>query len=106
MSQRKPHKRPMRPTAPPASKKVQTLGGSMFIHNAIEFDYCITEALTSLHAICDDVVILDAESNDGTLDVLRELKKTLPKLRLIEGAKWECAPNFERLAILANQARS
>lgn len=98
--------RPTRPTVPPASKKVYSLGGSMFIHNALEFDYCITEALESLHALCDDVVILDAQSTDGTIDVLRDLKKRLPKLRLIEGAKWDCAPNFERLRILANEARS
>lgn len=107
MSNRRPSRiRPTRPTLPPPSKKVYSLGGSMFIHNALEFDYCITEALESLHALCDDVVILDAQSTDGTIDVLRELKKKLPKLRLVEGAKWDCAPNFERLRILANEARS
>lgn len=85
---------------------MQTLGGSIFIHNAIELDYCIAEALNSLCAVCDQVVCLDAQSTDGTLDLLRAVQSKNANLKVIEGANWECAANFERLRILADQARS
>lgn len=86
--------------------KKQTLGGSMFIRNAIEFDYCVAEALNSLCAVCDKVVILDANSTDGTLDLLKDVQSKQSNLRVISGANWECAQDFNRLRILANSAKN
>lgn len=86
--------------------KVQTLGGSLFIRNAIQFDYCVAEALDSLCAVCDKAVVLDASSTDGTLDLLMEVQKRNTNLRVVSGAQWECAENFDRLRILANAAKS
>jgi glycosyltransferase involved in cell wall biosynthesis len=85
---------------------MNTLGGSEFVHNAIEYDYCIKESLSSLCAVCDDVVVLDAESTDGTLDLLHDLAKERKNLRVISGGKWNCAENYHRLAKLANIAKS
>jgi|GEM_PF-1630390 len=82
------------------------LGGSIFTHNVDTFDYCFREAIGSLIDLCDEVVILDAESTDGTLEALRQIAAASAKVRLIEGARWDCAPKHERLAVLANQARS
>lgn len=87
-------------------KQNPTLGGSMFIHNAIQFDYCVAEALASLCALCDEVVVVDAQSTDGTLDLLAETQKKQRNLRVIHGAKWECHEKFDRLRILADIARS
>lgn len=87
-------------------KKKQTLGGSMFIRNAIQFDYCVAEALDSLCALCDDVVIVDAGSTDGTTELLAEVQARQPKLRVITGANWECHEKYDRLRILADVARS
>lgn len=84
----------------------KTLGGSVFIHNALEFDYCVRESLSSLCAVCDQVIALDAESTDGTVDALLEFAKGHPNLKVVTGAKWECAPNYSRLAMLANEAKS
>lgn len=86
--------------------KVQTLGGSMFIHNAVEFDYCVTEALASLCECCDQAVIVDASSTDGTLEKLIEFKKNYKNLRIVSGANWECHEKFDRLRILADMAKS
>lgn len=83
-----------------------TLGGSMFIRNAVQFDYCVVEALDSLCAVCDKAVIVDANSTDGTLDLLMDAQKRLPNLRIIKGANWECAANHDRLRILADTAKS
>ena len=81
------------------------LGGSLFVHNGLKYDYCVKESLESLLELCDEVVVLDAESDDGTLDFLHKLSKKQPKLRVFNHGTWECAPDFSRLAILANQAR-
>ena len=89
----------------PPKSKPQTLGGAMFIHNAIDLDYCVAEALESLCAVCDQVVCIDAESTDGTLDVLRTVQSRNANLKIVEGT-WECANNFDRLRILADQAKS
>lgn len=91
---------------PKPPKPNPTLGGSMFIHNAIQFDYCVAEALDSLCALCDEVVVVDAQSTDGTLDLLIETQKKQRNLRVIQGAKWECHEKFDRLRILADIARS
>ena len=83
-----------------------SLGGSIFTHNAVKFDYCIREALASLCAVCDEVVVLDAESEDETVDVLNECKNNHGNLKVVTGVKWDCAPNYARLAMLANEAKS
>lgn len=83
-----------------------TIGGSAFTHNAVEFDYCISEAIASLCAFCDEVVVLDAQSTDTTVDVLNECAQRHNNLRVITGANWQCASNYDRLAILANEAKA
>lgn len=83
-----------------------TLGGSIIVHNAVEFDYCVCEAAASLAGVCDDVVVLDCQSTDETLDVLRETARNLPNLRIVEGGDWHCADNYMRLSILTDVARS
>jgi len=82
-----------------------SLGGSIFAHNAVKFDYCLKEAIASLCYVCDEVVVLDAQSDDETLDLMHACKEQHPNLRVAAGAQWECAQNYERLSILANQAK-
>lgn len=78
----------------------------MFIRNAIQFDYCVAEALDSLCAVCDKAVVIDASSTDGTLDLLVEVQKRNPNLQVVPGATWECQNNFDRLRVLADAAKS
>lgn len=103
MSFKKQHRR-VRPKK--VVRQRPRLGGSIFTHNCVEFDYCIAEALDSLCAVCDDVVVLDAESTDETMDVLRASAAKHGNLRVVEGGRWNCADNYARLAILANEAKS
>ena len=44
------------------------LGGTMILHNPFKYDYCVKEALYSLLQVCDQVVVVDAESDDGTAE--------------------------------------
>lgn len=85
---------------------IKGLGGSIFIHNAIEYDYCIEAAIMSLLDICEQVVVLDAQSTDGTLGLLNTLSSRNPRLSICAGAVWECAKDYNRLPILANQAKN
>lgn len=58
------------------------------VHNAIKGDYCITECVLSLLAGADEVVVADAASNDGTKELLAEMEKEHPKLRVVH-QEWE-----------------
>lgn len=98
-------RRPVKKIINPPKPRPQTLGGAMFIHNAIELDYCVAEALDSLCAVCDQVVCIEAESTDGTMDLLKVVQNRNPNLKIVQGT-WECASNFERLRMLADQAKS
>jgi hypothetical protein len=81
------------------------LGGSLFVRNAIKYDYCVVEAIESLMPFCEEVVVLDCRSEDETLDLLLSCAERHPRLRVIEGAEWEVADNFHRLAVLAAKAK-
>lgn len=80
------------------------IGGSIFVHNAVEFDYCIAEAIKSLAGFCDEISVLDASSTDGTIDILRSLKQKY-SFTLTEGISWDIVKGKERLSILANIAK-
>jgi hypothetical protein len=89
----------------------KTLGGSIFVRNAIRFGYCMTEALESLYALCDEISILECGSDDGTQELIKEwvdAKRNEPHKRIILEMEhaWDVADNYTRLAVLANVARS
>jgi len=82
------------------------LGGSLFVRDAIRYDYCVEAAIESLVPICDDVVVLDCKSTDGTLDLLRSIEDRHPNVRVFGDVPWaEQSDHYLRLAILANAAR-
>lgn len=87
----------------------KTLGGSLFIRNAVRFGYCVIEALESLYELCDEISVLECGSDDGTDHLLREWiysKLGGKKIHAEFGHKWEVGEKYDRLAILANVARS
>ncbi|MCS6935531.1 MAG: glycosyltransferase family 2 protein [Chitinophagales bacterium] len=47
--------------------------GFSFIRNAIRCDYPICEAIRSILPVCDEVVVAVGESDDGTLDLVRQI---------------------------------
>lgn len=59
-----------------------TLGGNVCIRNGIELDYCFREAISSLLPVCDEVVVCDGQSTDGTQEEIREWMKLEPKIKL------------------------
>lgn len=59
-----------------------TLGGFLAIRNADRLDYCWREAANSLLPICDEVVIADCDSDDGTRQAIEEWASREPKIKL------------------------
>lgn len=53
------------------------------IRNGISLDYCFEEAIKSMLPICEQVVISDCESTDGTREFLEEWAKNEPKLKVV-----------------------
>jgi len=87
-----------------------TLGGSIFVRNAIKYDYCITEAIQSLMPVCNQISILECGSDDGTKELLQKFVRNHNRRRcriiLNCDAHFDCASGYTRLAILANLAKS
>jgi hypothetical protein len=85
------------------------ISGSMFIRNAIKNDYCIEAVAASFADLCEEVIILDAESDDDTVDLLYEIAKKHNNVKIHTGAKWACErpgrQGYDRYAVLADQAR-
>lgn len=59
-----------------------TLGGNVCVRNGDELDYCWREAVLSLLPVCDEVVICDGESTDGTQEAIRDWMNIEPKIKL------------------------
>lgn len=84
--------------------EMKKLGGTMILHNAIKYDYCLEAALESLCSACDHVVVLDCESTDTTPDVLKAMKQRYPHL-MIYPHSWAVVSDNKRLSFLTNCAR-
>jgi len=83
----------------------QTLGGTLWVRNAIELDYCVEPAIRSLAGVCDQVLVGDAQSTDGTLELLTKLADELPNVEILGNLPWGCADNYMRISMLANMVR-
>lgn len=58
------------------------VSGFTIIRNALKYDYPVTEAITSILPLCDEVVVAVGNSSDDTLELVRRINS--PKIRIIE----------------------
>lgn len=56
--------------------------GFTIIRNAIKFDYPVVEAITSILSICDEFVVAVGNSEDDTLNLIKNINS--PKIKIIE----------------------
>lgn len=68
------------------------IGGYVCVRNGDVLDYCWREAVASLLPVCDEVIICDSDSTDGTTAIACEWASREPKIRV---ANWPW-PNPER----------
>jgi len=84
----------------------QTLGGTLFVRDGLKYDYCFMEAIKCLLSLCDQVVVLDAGSEDGTREHLIIMAEKNPKIKLIftEYEEWDEQKGPEKLSYFTNKA--
>jgi len=82
----------------------KSLGGTIFVRNAIQFDYCIVEAIQCLQNLCDEVVVVDAGSDDGTADLLLGLADQKTIIINLDKSEWFSRHGREKLAYFTNIA--
>ena len=59
-----------------------TLSGYSTTYNCVDQNYPFVESITSLLDVCDEVVVVDGGSTDGTWDVLSAMSNDNPKLKI------------------------
>ena len=62
------------------------VAGFSFIRNAIQYDYPIVEAITSILPVCDEFVVAVGKSDDETLNLIEDIGSD--KIRIIE-TEWD-----------------
>lgn len=63
--------------------KMHGLSGILPVRNAISLDYSYNEAILSMIPVCDEIVICDSDSDDGTRAELDAWAKREEKIRVI-----------------------
>jgi glycosyltransferase involved in cell wall biosynthesis len=59
------------------------ISGYTYVRNAISLDYCVLLCIQSLLPACDEVIVCDSDSTDGTREMLDAWAEAEPKLRII-----------------------
>ena len=85
---------------------MKTLGGCIFIHNAINQDYHIVESVNCLKDLCDKIVVLDAGSTDGTAPLLMPLEDEKTTVIYCSTSEWQKHQGREKLSFFTNLAAS
>lgn len=63
-----------------------SLSGCTFIKDTFTGAFCIFESMASLLPFCDEMLIMDLGSEDGTLEALREIAQHNKKVKLFQGS--------------------
>lgn len=84
----------------------KTLGGVIFGIDCIKYDYCIEEAIQCLQELCDEVVVLDAGSSDGTVELIKKYENEKTTIVGLDRSEWEKQKGREKLAYFQNLALS
>jgi glycosyltransferase involved in cell wall biosynthesis len=71
---------------------MNTLGGFVCVRNGSDLDYCWELAAESLLKVCDQVILCDSDSTDGTREAMDRMADREPRIKVINWA-W---PNPER----------
>ncbi len=73
------------------------------IRDTLSQGYPFVESIISAMPICDEFIIVDGYSKDGTYEILKKLKKKHPKIRLYQ-EEWEGSKE-NILATMTNKAK-
>jgi hypothetical protein len=82
-----------------------TLGGTLITHNCIAYDYCVEAALRSLMGVCDEIVVADGYSTDGTDKLIDQVLSDFKGKWTCIHTAWKPSTMGTWLADLTNKAR-
>lgn len=82
----------------------KTLTGITWAYNAISQDYCLEESVNSLKEFCDEVIVLDAGSTDGTDELIKSLQDRKTKAILCSNEEWKEQQGKWKLSFFTNRA--
>jgi len=80
------------------------LGGTQFVIDGLTYDYCFKESIQSMQEFCDEVVIVDAGSRDGTVEVLKTLENEKTKIIYLDREEWDSLHGWAKLNHFSNKA--
>jgi len=83
---------------------MKKLGGTLFIRNGLRYDYCFKESILCLKEFCDEVVVVDAGSDDGTIEILKSLEDSKTKIIYLDKEEWDSQYGREKLNYFTNKA--
>lgn len=67
------------------------LSGFTVVKNAIRLDYCLEECVRSMLPVCDEVVIGDMGSDDGTVELITNLMADDERIKFVPLRDWTAA---------------
>jgi len=76
------------------------ISGCVFVRNSIRGAFCVFESLASFAHLCQEIIVMDLGSDDGTLEVLQDIASHNSKVRLVSGTFYKIDANV--FATLAN----
>lgn len=83
----------------------KTLGGVTFCIDPIKYDYCFLQSIECLAEMCDKVIVVDAGSQDGSIDFLKSIESKKVKVIYLErGQYWDQIRGKEKLSFFQNMA--
>ncbi|MHA2220417.1 MAG: glycosyltransferase [Candidatus Hodarchaeales archaeon] len=65
------------------------LSGCVFIKDTFAGAFCLFESMYQLLPLCDEFIVMDLGSTDGTLEVLKEIEKHNPKVKIVHSNFYE-----------------
>jgi glycosyltransferase involved in cell wall biosynthesis len=75
------------------------LSGCVFIKNCFKGAFCLFESMYQLLPLCDEFIVMDLGSDDGTLEILKEIENHNPKVHIVHSTFYEQdAAIFAKLA--------
>jgi hypothetical protein len=82
------------------------IGGTLITRDCHRLDYCVRESLASLQGCCDEIIVVDGDSKDGTWEWLKGEARADNRITCIQ-QPWEPVPETGGLWLsqLANVAR-
>lgn len=61
------------------------LSGCVFIKDTFKGAFCLFESMYQLLPLCDEFIVMDLGSTDGTLEALKEIEAHNPKVKVVNG---------------------